>query len=71
MTTARPTISRAELAAYIASQGFQPVQGRIGVEVYRDKPGRRAKYELTVTAGAAFVYDLTKGRRLSQSWSLS
>lgn len=67
---ARPTISRNDLDAYIRANGFQPAQGRIGVDVYRDKAGRRARYELTVTNDAAFVYDLTKGRRLSQAWSL-
>lgn len=71
MTQTKPTMTRSALQSYIAANGYQPAQGRIGVEVYRDKAGRRATRELTVTAGGVFVYDLTKGRRLAQSWSLS
>lgn len=65
------TISKNDLEAYIRANGFQPSQGRIGVDVYRDKPGRRAKRELTVSGGQVHLYDLTRGRKRVESWGLS
>jgi hypothetical protein len=66
-------MTRGQLEAYIAANSFQRAQGRIGVDVYRDKPGRRATRELTVSAdvGAVNLYDLKRGRRRVQSWSLA
>jgi len=64
-------MTRSDLEAYIALNGYTQAQGRIGLDVYRDKPGRRAKRELTVSATQVHVYDLTKGRRRIESWSLT
>jgi hypothetical protein len=63
-------VTRAQLQAYLDAHGFKRAQDRIGIEVYRADQGKRSKLELTIAGAAVYVYDLKRGRKRIQEWSL-
>ena len=68
----RPVMTRAEIQSYLDIHGFARWQDRIGLAVYRDHGGKRAKHELTVGAERAFMYSLKDNRRaLAMQWDIA
>jgi hypothetical protein len=69
------TLNPAQVEQHIATRGYTPAQGRVGVTVWRTPGGKRAKFELTMSTvnGVTWLheYALTPSRRRIAGWMVN